>query len=213
MPQVEDDAAVFRAGAFTQLERALERIDLGEGHQFIGDPRTALFSLPAQLCEFLDQLRHGHLGAEKVADLDVTPAKRFGGVEEPAPRRIRVRAPLARFQEPVREEFDLDVLHPVRIEDLPHFLQRPRLRHVLQIGVPQSEPLEAGSRRLLHAGLELEGAVFPIRMRQCPAGEGPVGGDQLDLAHGCIPDRRCARIRLGVHVHACSGRVGVLAAL
>ena len=61
-------------------------------------------------------LRHGHLGLEEIADLDVARAERCGAFEQHASRDVRGLALLA-VDEPVGQEFELEVLDAVIIEN------------------------------------------------------------------------------------------------
>src|SRR6516162_1460277 len=82
MPQVEEDAAVLRAGTLDQLARCGERVDDAEGHHLVGDLDAVVGSLLAELREALDELRHGNRTALEITDLERARAQRLGCGEE-----------------------------------------------------------------------------------------------------------------------------------
>ncbi len=145
-----------------------------------------IFGVLAELRELFDELRHRHVGLPEVPDLDVPPAEHFRCFQQHAARGIRSCAAFARLEKPVGQKLYLDVLHPVVVEDLAHLAQRSRVRDVGDVGVPQPDAFEAGLRGVLDPSLELEGAVFLVRVRQGAATQGPIGGDQLGWVHGAI---------------------------
>ncbi len=187
MPEVEDDAAVLGAGAGHELACALERVDLRERHHLVTDLRAVILGVRAELGELFDELRHRYVGLPEVPDLDVPAAEHFRRFQQHAARGVRRRAALAGLEKPIGQKLDLDVLHPVVVEDLAHLPQRSRVRDVGDVGMPQPDTFEAGLRGLLDPSLELEGAVLLVRVRQGAAAQGPVGGNQLGWVHGGDP--------------------------
>ncbi len=105
----------------------------------------------------------------------------LGGLEQQLATLVGSRAPrIARLDEPIDQELDLDVLHAVVVENPPHLGQRVPCQDALEIRMPEAYALEAGTRGSLDALAELECAVLEAGVRQSAPGERPVGGNQLD---------------------------------
>ena len=58
---------------------------------------------------------------------------------------------IARLDEPIDQELDLDVFHAIVVENAPHLGQRVARQHSLEIRMPQAHAFEAGTR----GGLDL----------------------------------------------------------
>src|SRR6185437_7048637 len=100
-----------------------------------------------QLRERLDQPVELARGAGNVADLDVMGVERRRRVEQELAPLVGVLAQwVAGGHEEVGQELDLQVLEAGVVEGLLHLLQRARLELVLDVGVPQTEPVEAELR-------------------------------------------------------------------
>ncbi len=114
--------------------------------------------------ECIDQLRHRRDLFLQIADLEVPRAESLGCGQQFAFQKIRLFFWFA-FEEPVGEEFNLDVLQAIVVENLLHFFQRRSLEDVEQVGVPDSEPLESCTRGRFGSGFEIERAVFLVGER------------------------------------------------
>src|SRR6185437_5948478 len=97
----------------------------------------------------------------EIPDLDVPAAQPFGRLEQQLAPLIRGHAArIARLDEPVDQEFDLDILHAVVIENLAHLRVRVAGQHTLQIRMPEAYALEARACRGFDPLAEFEGAVL-----------------------------------------------------
>ena len=145
MPGVDRETPVAGARAHRQLDRRLERVHVDvERHQLVGDLRVGVLGrIAAQRGELLGQPAELAWRAGDVADLDVVGVERRGGREQlPAEPVGRRASRLARIDEEVGQELDLEVLQPGVVEDRPHLAQRPRPQLVLNVGVPQADTPE-----------------------------------------------------------------------
>src|SRR5688572_19142156 len=113
VPQIDADAAVRLVRALDERERVLEAVDHRERHQLEDDTGAVICRLAAELCELLDELRHGDRRVEEVAHLDVAGAQLPGGLEQPLPQLVGRGPALAGRQEPVGEELEFEVADTV----------------------------------------------------------------------------------------------------
>ena len=109
------------------------------------------------------------VGAEHRRRLEEQPADVVGG----APALV------ARVEEPVHQELELQIAQPVVVERLLHVAQALRLEHVLQVGVPDPEPAEADLLRFRAAVGPAEEAPLPADVHLDRAGDRPVEAEQL----------------------------------
>ena len=65
---IQDDAAVLRAGGFHQGQGVLEVVDHRAGHDLEADGRAVILRLFAQRGEGLDEARHGADAVVEIAD-------------------------------------------------------------------------------------------------------------------------------------------------
>jgi len=86
---------------------------------------------------------------------------------------------VVRVEEPVSQELELEVAEPVVVEELPHLGERPRLQHVLEVGVPEPDALEPDARGLLAAIAKVEEAPLPPDVHLDRPGRGPVQPDEV----------------------------------
>src|SRR3954453_16676378 len=186
VPGVDRDAAVRRARALDDLQRRVEAVDVDvERHELVDDlRRVVLGRVDAELGEALGHLLERALDAGDVADLDVVRVEGRGGLEEEAPLRVRgLSALVARVEEPIHEELELQVLQAGVVEHRLHLAQRAGLEHVQQVGVPDPDAAEADLRGLLAAVAPVERRPFAADVDLDRSGHGPVEAHQLDVAH------------------------------
>src|SRR5215469_2713990 len=91
--------------------------------------------------------------------------ERFGGIEQHGLRNVRLPLPLT-LEKPVGEEFKLDMLDAVVVENLLHLPERALPEDMLKVGMPDSKSCEASSGSRFHAVAKIERTVFFIRVRQ-----------------------------------------------
>ena len=186
VPGVDRQPAVGLARTLHELERRVERMHVDvERHELIDDRcRCVVRGVLTELGERFGELRQLARGSRNVAHLDVMGVERGGGVEQQPAPLVRLGAPgLAWVDEEVRQELDLQVLEAGVIEDRPHLLQCPRLELVLDVGMPQAQPLEADPRRLSAPVAPLKQAPLPTHVNLGRSADRPVKGQQVDLAH------------------------------
>src|SRR6185312_15212283 len=181
MPEVEEDAAVLGARSFDELARRLEGVDDAERHHLEGDFRAVALGLFAEAGKALDQARHGAGRADEVAHLHAAGAQHLGRLEQEALALIRAALRLA-IEEPVAQEFELDVPDAMVIENAPHVGEAQPRERVLEIGVPDAEAREPGLRGARHALLEARGAELVIGVRLGADRERPVRSEQVDVS-------------------------------
>ena len=116
VPEVENDAAVFRAGALEHRQSVLERVNHGEGHEFVDNFCAVGGSILAKSGEGLDHLRQGSVRVEEITNFNVSRAQNVCSRQQVILHDI---GPLLFFtgEKPVAEKFKLDVFHAVVIED------------------------------------------------------------------------------------------------
>ncbi len=151
------------------------------GHELVGDRRVRVAGrVGAELAVALDDLRELAVRAHDVAHLDVVGGEGGGGLEQKRSALVgRLAALVARVEEPVAEELELDVAEPVVVEQLPDLAQGAGLEHVLEVGVPEPEAGEPDARRLLAAVTQVEQAPLPAEMHLDRTRGGPVEPDEL----------------------------------
>ena len=98
---------------------------------------------------------------------------------------------IARVDEPVHEELELEVAQAVVVEDLLHLREAPRLEHVLEVGVPDPDAAEPDLARLGAAVGPVEEAPLASDVHLDRPGDRPVEGDQLGV--GCHVSRYFGR--------------------
>ena len=162
MCQVSIATAAFGEPAPSTTARAVSRsCTFTSGrHELVDHPRAVpLRRLGAQLGVALGQERQLARPAEDVRDLDVVGVERGGRLEQELPGRVRCLPPLVvRVEEPVEQALELEVLEPVVVEEPLDVGERARLEDVLEVGVPEPDALEPGTRGLLAAVGEVEQA-------------------------------------------------------
>ena len=186
MPRVDREAAVRRAGALHERERRVEILDVDVGrHELVDHLRVVVLGrVGAELGEGLGQPRQLARRAGDVPDLDVVRAERGGGVVEEALGRLGGAAALVvRIEEPLPDELELEVLEAVVVEQLLHVGQRARLQDVLEVGVPDPDPLEPDTLRLCAAVGEVEQAPLPAVVHLDRPGGGPVQAEEVVFGH------------------------------
>ena len=150
VPRVDRDPTLRAVHHFERRVDA-SHVDV-EGHELVDDCRIrALCRLVAQLPEALVQLRQLGRNAGDVPDLDVVRVQRRRRLEQQRTHPVGGDTPLvARIEEPVHQELELEVTQPVVVEGLLQLPQRPRLEQVLEVGVPDAEPANPTSRAAAH---------------------------------------------------------------
>jgi hypothetical protein len=161
VPRVEGETAIRRVRPLDDLERGVDvrHLDVVR-HELVDDLRVRVpGSVLAELAEPLDDPFEVALGAGDVADLDVVGGQLGGSPEqERAPLVGGLPALVTWIEEPVPEEFELELVEPVLVEEPAHLAQVPRLQDVLEVGVPQPETSESDPRGLLTAVAKVEQA-------------------------------------------------------
>src|SRR5215469_1306234 len=183
MPSIQTNAAIRRAGAFHELKRILQTSDHGEWHQLEAHFSSPLSRLSAQSSESLDQAWHRRRFLIEITHFKVMCLEDFGCIEQHGLPNVGLPLALT-IEKPVGEEFKLDILDAVVVENLLHLPERELPEHMLKIGMPDSKPGETGSGSRFHAVLEIEGAIFFVGVRQCTRNR-PVRREQINVAMHC----------------------------
>src|SRR5581483_8434358 len=137
----------------------------------------------AELAEGLDDARELRLRPGEVAGLDVVDGEHLGCVEDEVPGRVgRPASLVARVEEPVAEELELDVPEPVLVEERADVAQRRAVReHVLEIGVPDTDAAEADARGVRAAVPQREQAPLASGVHLDGTGDRPIETDHVGV--------------------------------
>src|SRR4029453_14427280 len=118
------------------------------------------------------------LRAHDVADLDVVCGQLGRSSEQERPSLVGGLAALvARVEEPIPEELELEVVEPQLVEEAGPLTKRSGLEDVLEVGVPQPDAPEPDAGRLLAAVAEVEQAPLAPEGHFHRPRRGPVGSD------------------------------------
>ncbi len=192
MPNINQKAAVFRARAADQRKSIRKSRYHRKGHQFKCDASAVIRGVRTKGRKCIDKLRHRRDLFLQIADLEVPRAENLGCGQQFSFQKIRLCFGFA-VEEPVGEEFKLDVLQAIVVENLLHLFQRGCFEDVKQVGVPDSESFESRARCRFDPGFEIERAVLLVGKRQSAAGDGPVGSEQLYIIRHEVPSVRRKR--------------------
>ncbi len=122
VPEVEDDPAVFFAGALQHRQSVRKGVDHGERHELIDNFCAIGGSIFAKRGEGVDHLGHGSVRVEEIADFDVPRAQGLRGCQQVLLYQIRFLLFFA-GEKPIAKELELDVFHAVVVEDAFDFRQ------------------------------------------------------------------------------------------
>ena len=86
---------------------------------------------------------------------------------------------VARVEEPVPQELELDLIESVLVEERAHLAERPGLEDVLEVGVPEPDAPKPDAGGLLAAVAEVEQAPLAPEVHLHRPGRGPVERDQI----------------------------------
>ena len=186
MPRVDREPAVRSIRPLDHRERRVDGVhhDVVR-HELVDDLRVGVLrGVGAELGVRLHDPRQHAGRAGEIADLDVVGRQHLRRLEQQRARQVGGAAALvARFEEPVPQELELEVLQAVVIEELSHLMEVARLEHVLQVGVPKPDTAEADASRLLAAIAQVEEAPFPAEVNLDRAGDGPIEAQEVGATH------------------------------
>ncbi len=169
---------------FDDGERGVQVVDVHVGrHELVDDPGVVVLGGVGQSsANRVGQRLQVARGAGDVPDLDVMRGERGRRLPEKRAQLVGFPATLVgAVEEPVRQELELEVGEAVVVQELGDLAQRPGLEHVLEVGVPETDPGEADARGVGAAVAQVEEAPLAAIVRLCGAGSRPVQPDHVGV--------------------------------
>ena len=182
----------FGASApFTTARARVEVVDVDvERHELVGDPRVARCSAASAQSSAYASISRGssHGVPGMFPTLMWCAGSSSGGLEEQRAQSGRMPAAARRSGRGTTPTGTrARVAEAVVVEELPHLAQRPRLEHVLEVGVPEPDPAHADARRLRAAVAQVEQAPLPPDVHLDRTGDRPVETEQFVAASHPLP--------------------------